>query len=34
MLDRVPVYLEIDGQNMPYPCKILLRPNFKKYNYS
>jgi len=34
MIDRVPIYLEIDAATMPYPCKILLRPNFKKYGYS
>jgi hypothetical protein len=34
MLDRVPLFLEIDAANMPFPCKIFLRPNFKKHGYS
>ena len=34
MMDRVPLYLEIDAVNMPHPCKILLRPNYKRFGYS
>jgi len=34
MMDRVPVYLEIDAANLPFPCKILMRPNYKKHGYT
>lgn len=34
MMDRVPVYLEIDASNMPFPCKIIMRPNYKKFGYT
>lgn len=34
MMDRVPVFLEIDGANMPFPCKIIMRPNYKKFGYT
>ena len=34
MLDRVPVFLEIDAKMLPYPAKIILRPNVKKCGYS
>lgn len=34
IMDRLPVFLEIDSQTMPFPCKIILKPNYKKVNYS
>lgn len=34
LIDRVPVFLEIDAAQMPFPCKILLRPHYKKHGYS
>ena len=34
MMDRVPVYLEIEAATMPYPCKIVLKPNSRRYGYS
>ena len=34
MMDRVPVFLEIDAKMIPYPAKIIMRPNIKKYGYS
>ena len=33
-MDRVPVFLEIDAKMIPYPAKIIMRPNIKKYGYS
>jgi hypothetical protein len=32
MMDRVPVFLEIDAANMPYPCKIVMRPVARIYS--
>lgn len=34
MLDRVPTFLEIDAHGLPFPCKVSLRPNAKKYGYT
>jgi hypothetical protein len=34
LIDRVPTFLEIDAAQMPFPCKILMRPNYKRYGYS
>ena len=34
MMDRVPAYLELEAAGMPYPCKIVLRPNYRRYGYS
>ena len=34
MMDRVPVFLEIDAKMIPYPAKIIMKPNVKKYGYS
>lgn len=31
IMDRVPVYLEIDAANMPHPCKIVIRPQARRY---
>jgi hypothetical protein len=37
MMDRVPMYLEINAFGMPYPAKIMLRAdpkkNFSNINY-
>ena len=30
MMDRVPVYLEVNASGMPYPAKIMLRADPKK----
>lgn len=30
MMDRVPIYLEINASGMPYPAKIMLRADPKK----
>ena len=32
MMDRVPVYLEIDAAGMPFPCRIIMRPEKNKYS--
>ena len=32
MMDRVPVYLEIDAAGMPHPCKIIMRPAARRYS--
>ena len=34
MMDRVPAYLEIEAAGMPFPCKIVLKPNARRYGYS
>lgn len=34
MMDRVPVYLEIEAAGLPFPCKIVCKPNYNKYGYS
>ena len=31
MMDRVPVYLEIDAGHMPHPCKIVIKPQARRY---
>ena len=28
MMDRVPVYLEINALGLPYPARILIRPDY------
>lgn len=34
VMDRIPIYLEIDAALMPFPCKVLIRPNYRKFGYS
>ena len=34
MMDRVPVYLEVDALGLPHPCKIVCKPNSKRYGYT
>ena len=34
VMDRIPIYLELDAAYMPFPCKISMRPNRRKFGYS
>ena len=34
MMDRVPVYLEVEAMGLPYPCKIVCKPSSKRYGYT